>query len=252
MSSASSTARCMDCTVDSMLTTTPFFRPREGCEPTPMISSSPSLLISPTMATTLLVPMSSPTKRFRSERFAMLLCASLSVCVVGAFGRRRNRAALIAPTDGKAIRVAHVHVSNFRHAVGDHLRGGANEAIQACIDIAPPETHGHAAVQIHLPGAPLAEAQRRNAHAYFGHAPLSCEVALGHFEFAAVRTAESRELRGYMGGGSHKQFAARVEQAGVAPARRGHLLHHRDMQAVRPAARDSRVIHPRQRFDRAL
>ena len=30
MSSASSTARWMDCTVDSMLTTTPFFRPREG------------------------------------------------------------------------------------------------------------------------------------------------------------------------------------------------------------------------------
>ena len=36
MSSASSTARWIDCTVDSMLTTTPFFRPREGCEPMPM------------------------------------------------------------------------------------------------------------------------------------------------------------------------------------------------------------------------
>ena len=38
MSSASSTARWIDCTVDSMLTTTPFFRPREGCEPMPITS----------------------------------------------------------------------------------------------------------------------------------------------------------------------------------------------------------------------
>ena len=38
MSSASSTARWIDCTVDSMLTTTPFFRPREGCEPRPITS----------------------------------------------------------------------------------------------------------------------------------------------------------------------------------------------------------------------
>ena len=32
ISSASSTARWIDCTVDSMLTTTPFFRPRDGCD----------------------------------------------------------------------------------------------------------------------------------------------------------------------------------------------------------------------------
>jgi hypothetical protein len=36
ISSASSIARWIDCTVDSMLTTTPFFRPREGCEPMPI------------------------------------------------------------------------------------------------------------------------------------------------------------------------------------------------------------------------
>ena len=35
MSSASSMARWIDCTVDSMLTTTPFLRPREGCTPMP-------------------------------------------------------------------------------------------------------------------------------------------------------------------------------------------------------------------------
>ena len=36
ISSASSIARWIDCTVDSMLTTTPFFRPRDGCEPMPI------------------------------------------------------------------------------------------------------------------------------------------------------------------------------------------------------------------------
>ncbi len=72
MSSASSTARWIDCTVDSMLTTTPFFRPREGCEPRPSTSIAPSAPISPTSATTLEVPMSSPTMRLRSERLSIL------------------------------------------------------------------------------------------------------------------------------------------------------------------------------------
>src|SRR5690606_13112934 len=51
----------MDCAADSMLTTTPFFRPRDGCEPIPTISSWPSSRTSPSSATTLDVPMSRPT-----------------------------------------------------------------------------------------------------------------------------------------------------------------------------------------------
>ncbi len=81
ISSASSTARWMDCTVDSILTTTPFFSPRDGWLPMPMISKTPSALISPTMATTLLVPMSRPTSRFRSERFAMCVRSSFQASV---------------------------------------------------------------------------------------------------------------------------------------------------------------------------
>src|SRR5512138_3807139 len=56
----------MDCTVDSMLTTTPRFKPREGCEPRPTTSMRPSLVISPTIATTFEVPISSPTIKLRS------------------------------------------------------------------------------------------------------------------------------------------------------------------------------------------
>ena len=72
MSSASSTARWIDCTVDSMLTTTPFLSPREGCEPMPSTSIEPSGPTSPTIATTLEVPMSRPTMRLRSARLSIV------------------------------------------------------------------------------------------------------------------------------------------------------------------------------------
>ena len=74
ISSASSTARWIDCTVESMLTTTPFFSPRDGCDPTPTTSITPLGVSSPTMATTFDVPMSSPTIRFRSGFLAIARC----------------------------------------------------------------------------------------------------------------------------------------------------------------------------------
>src|SRR5437764_353404 len=54
----------MAATVASMLTTTPFFSPREGCEPMPRTSSEPSGPSSPTRHATFEVPMSSATTRF--------------------------------------------------------------------------------------------------------------------------------------------------------------------------------------------
>src|SRR4030095_11908456 len=60
MSSASEIAFLIDSTVDSMLMTTPFLKPREGWEPIPMMSI-PSSVSSPTMAATLVVPISRPT-----------------------------------------------------------------------------------------------------------------------------------------------------------------------------------------------
>src|SRR5688572_2584849 len=56
-----------------MLTTTPRFRPREGCDPRPTTSMRPSCVISPTIATTFDVPMSSPTMRLRSFFLGMLV-----------------------------------------------------------------------------------------------------------------------------------------------------------------------------------
>jgi hypothetical protein len=68
MSSASSMARWIDCTVDSMLTTTPFLRPREGCTPMPITSIELSGPTSPTSAAIFEVPTSRPMIRFLSGR----------------------------------------------------------------------------------------------------------------------------------------------------------------------------------------
>src|SRR5215831_15505347 len=120
MSSASSTARWIDCTVDSMLTTTPFFSPREGCEPMPSSSIAPSAPTSPTSDTTLEVPMSSPTIRLRSERLSIAAAFSAGGVAGGA-----------APTDGKPVGVTHVDVGDFLAALGHQLQRGAHEFLEA-------------------------------------------------------------------------------------------------------------------------
>src|SRR5690348_13672728 len=132
MSSASSTARWIDCTVDSMLTTTPFFSPREGCEPTPSSSIEPSAPASPTSDTTLEVPMSSPTIRFRSERLSIVATFPAS----GMGGRSA------APADGKTICVTHVDVGDFLATLSDQLQCGAHELLEAFVHLAPSQAHG--------------------------------------------------------------------------------------------------------------
>src|SRR3984957_5441457 len=242
----------MDCTVDSMLTTTPFFKPREGWLPMPMISRTPSALISPTMATTLLVPMSRPTNRFRSERLAMNRLRPLDVGIIGMLGRYRCRDRRVAPADGKAIGVAHVDIGNFIQAMRDDLRCGVDEALDALVDFAPSQTHRHSAVEIHLPGAARIQAQRRNAHTGIEHAALHGQIALGDLRLRAFRAAEARQFGGNVRRLPDKQFAARIQETRLAPARGGGLFDHGHVQAVRPAALNARVLHPGEGFHRAL
>src|SRR5260221_287736 len=101
-----------------MLTTTPRFKPRDGCEPMPMTSSSPASLSSPTSATTLDVPMSSPTMRLRSLRLGILIPFPIHWRFIERC-RSRGRRALRAPADGVTVRVAHVEkrdvILAFRH-----------------------------------------------------------------------------------------------------------------------------------------
>src|SRR6266436_2917617 len=115
----------------------------------PMISNAPSALTSPTMATTLLVPMSRPTIRLRSERLA----------ISGACGRRLGS----APADGEAVGIAHVHVRDVVQAMRNHLGRRSYEAIEPRVDVAACEPYRDAAVQIHLPRAALVQTQRGDA-----------------------------------------------------------------------------------------
>ncbi len=68
MSSASSSERWIAFTVDSIFTTTPFFRPREGWLPMPMSDSVSSGVISATSVTIFEVPMSRATSSLRASR----------------------------------------------------------------------------------------------------------------------------------------------------------------------------------------
>ena len=69
MSSASSTAFLMEVTVLSILTTTPFLKPVEGCEPIPTMLTFPSWTL-PTTTHIFVVPISSPTSS--SSSFTIL------------------------------------------------------------------------------------------------------------------------------------------------------------------------------------
>ncbi len=71
ISSASSTARWIECTVDSMSTTEPRFIPRETWVPMPITVIGSPGSYSPTIATTLEVPMSRPTTSCFSLRVFM-------------------------------------------------------------------------------------------------------------------------------------------------------------------------------------
>src|SRR5882762_2496126 len=154
ISSASSTARWMDCTVDSMLTTTPFFSPREGCEPSPRSSIEPSGATSPTSATTLEVPISSPTIRFLSARLSI-------VATVPA----RGAGGIAAPADGKPVCVTHIHVGNVLAALRDELQRGVHEFLEALVHLAPSQTHGDAVGKIEFPGAACVQAHCGEAQA---------------------------------------------------------------------------------------
>src|SRR6266403_1082956 len=228
----------MACTVDSMLTTTPFFRPRDGWLPMPMISKAPSDLTSPTMATTLLVPMSRPTIRLRSERLA----------IGGSCGRRLGP----APADGEAIGIAHVHVRDVVQAMRNDLRGGANESVEPRVHVAAPEPYRDAAVQVHLPRAALVETQRRDAHAGLEHPALRRQIALRDLGLRALGPGEAREFRGHVRRLADEQLAPGIEQSRGAPARRRGLLGDGHVQTVREAPLYPGMVHPGHPFDGAL
>src|SRR6266478_7538630 len=240
ISSASSTARWMDCTVDSMLTTTPFFSPREGCEPSPRSSIEPSGATSPTSATTLEVPMSSPTIRFLSARLSI-------VATVPA----RGAGGIAAPADGKPVCVAHIDVGHVLAALRDELQRGVHEFLEALVHLAPSQTHGDAVGKIEFPGAASIEAHCGKAQARLRETSFRGQIALRHQRLLAVGAGELRQLRRNVTLVGVEQLTTGVEEPALAPAGRGGLLDDQHVQAPGPGALHAHRIHPRQRVDGA-
>src|SRR5258708_890061 len=239
MSSASSTARWIDCTVDSMLTTTPFFSPREGCEPRPSSSIEPSAATAPTRATTLEVPMSSPTIRFWSTRLSIVAALACGGACGGA-----------APADGKPVGVTHIHVGDFLAALDDELQRGIHELLESLIHLTPAQAHGDAVRQVEFPGAARIEAQRAEALARLGEAAVGGEIALRHERLLARRARELRELRRHVPLVGVEELAADVEEPPLAPAGRRGLLDDEHREAARPGTLHAHRIHPRQPANR--
>src|SRR5208282_3113525 len=212
ISSASSTARWIDWTVDSILTTTPFLRPREGWEPRPMTSMEPSAASSPTRATTLEVPTSRPTIKRRSERLA-----TGSACL--GFGGAGQPRSAVAPADRKAVGVAHVHVGDIHRALHDQPQRHGREALEALIDLPAAEAHANAVIQQQLPGAARIEVHRHQAHAGLGDPAVGREIARHHLGLRAGRARQLRQLRRHEARLADERLAAGVDQIGLVPAR---------------------------------
>src|SRR5262245_14042482 len=186
MSSASSTARWIDCTVDSMLTTTPRFRPREGCEPSPMTSTLRSCVSSPTIATTFDVPMSRPTIRLRS--FFLGIWRNVLGVVRDARG--------FVPTDRKTVAVAEidiVHRAGPRR--GDERACHLEEALEARVHILPSEAHLDAVAEREAPRTARIELDTGQAHADGGEARERLEIKRRDFFFRPVGPDQLRQFR---------------------------------------------------------
>ncbi len=119
ISSASSSARRIDCTVASMLTTTPLRSPCEAACPSPMTWKRPSGSASATATTTLEVPISSPTIR-------SLVSVLMDQRVLGSLGRARRGS-------GETVGIAGVDARRRSADARDDHRVGGNDVGQALL-----------------------------------------------------------------------------------------------------------------------
>src|SRR5881394_633872 len=247
MSSASSTARWIDCTVDSMFTTTPRLSPRDGFEPSPITSILLSSDSSPTIATTLEVPMSRPTTNLRSSRLLMFFPpdqASPLATVRCRRGRRERGIRRRAPADREPVRVAQVHVAHARQLGCERGRDDVEEAQEALVDVAPAEPDLEPAAEHEAPRAALVEAQPLELQVRLGEAPAHREIAPCDVLLRAGRAREARQLRERVLRVLGEELAAHVQQAVVAPARGRLMLADPHDHPVGPRAADAHPIDP--------
>src|ERR1700737_2176514 len=228
ISSASSSTRWIEAMVASMLTTTPFFSPREGCVPRPMMFSFFSGVISATMATIFDVPMSSPTIRFFAS-----LTMRLSPCVFhhvpvdhrlssllhGAFLEAGN-------ASRKTVAISQVGVLDASTGTGERADGPrviADEAVQPFCRLASPQRDRQRRRRGGLELPASARGQPHLADGQAGALEGSAEFheARAHFSGAALGSDELRQLAVVVG---DEHFALFVDERVVVPARKRRVL----------------------------
>src|ERR1039457_4687796 len=156
----------------------------------PITSIDPSAVISPTSASTLEVPMSRPT--------ITSLSAFLTLCV-RPFGPRAFRPVTAAalPAHGEAVAVAHVDIGDVRGALAHELGGHQHEALEARIDLLPPEPHLHTVVERDVQRPARIQREGHQPQAHLGQSALGREVARRHFRFGTGGTCALRQFGWY-------------------------------------------------------
>src|SRR5882757_4153390 len=241
ISSAASTARRIDSTVASMLTTTPFFRPRVGAVPRPITRTNPVWLTSPISAATLEVPTSRLTRYSVAWRLLMLV----ALCGFGPRGRRpggcvhclrrilaaavrprlswrgtlerRAGPGIVLPAHGEAVAVAQVDVGDLRQFVVQrvHHRALQQRDLVARIVLAQAQLDAAGAVQ--RPRAARIEAQAIGGKGAAGQGLGHRLVVLHHFRFTAAGAGQARQALRQILRRRREGHAFLVDQALVAP-----------------------------------
>src|SRR5574343_1378959 len=231
----------MVCTVSSMLTTTPFFRPRESCEPMPITLRLPSLLISATSATIFDVPMSRPTT---------ISLLSLLICLLSL--------RLARDSHRETIRIPQIHYRRPDRPFGDRFRINLDKARQPDADrrfrLLAADIDQHAVLQLQLPG----QARRqRDLHRRLADRLDDADelaVVLQHFLRRALWPEQQRQAARFrLGHRGREDLAVAVDQFAppLAPARHRLVFLDADFQPVRPLPPDIDLAHPGQLFQRA-
>src|SRR4029078_322484 len=84
------------------------------------------------------------------------------LCLAG-----RDARATLSPADCKTARVTHVDVADVAGVRGDLADAGGDETREAFVDLATPEAHRDAVVEIEFPGAAWVKPYRGDAHDRF-------------------------------------------------------------------------------------
>src|SRR4029079_6493182 len=238
ISSASSSTRWIEPIVASMLTTTPFLSPRDGCVPRPMTLRPLSGSTSATIATIFEVPMSSPTIRLSfSFTFPLSPSRRLARCFFTESRHPRGKAAAIAQIDTIDLRAR-----TRQHADGPPI--DRDEAREPAGDVVAADGEPERAACIR--GGDLTAAARRQRDAgelerkwRKQRAPRA--VALRHQRRLPFGTCELREFPAER---RDEHLAACVDQRAVFPARERLVLGHLDLEPARPLPAQRHHPHP--------